>query len=228
MDNKNPTPEERLLRIIRKAKKIAQPLGSEARKAQEKKAPLAQEKPPEPQLAAQAVEGPVEIDFLPPQLISSKDKKVNKLKLAEATLIVIFCLLTGYSLFDISNASSVKALDLRPAAKSTSVDYSEIEQAPGSLSGYSEVFNKKNLFIWRERSFVQDATASEDMAKALSSLSLMGVVEGATKQAIIFDRSTQKTFFLNPGDEVGPFVVDNIESGKVVLDFRGEKVELFL
>lgn len=59
-----------------------------------------------------------------------------------------------------------------------------------------------------------------------ANLNLLGVVTGANNQAIIEDKSIGKTFFLYKDDSLGDLKVEAIKNSTVILDYKGEKIEL--
>ena len=62
-----------------------------------------------------------------------------------------------------------------------------------------------------------------------SRLTLMGIVSGASPQAIIEDSQTKKTYFVTAGQPVVEgAVLEQVLDNRVVLDFNGEKIELSL
>ena len=62
-----------------------------------------------------------------------------------------------------------------------------------------------------------------------SRLTLMGIVAGHPAQAIIGDSQTQKTYFVTAGQTVVEgAVVEQVLENRVVLDLAGEKIELTL
>lgn len=65
-------------------------------------------------------------------------------------------------------------------------------------------------------------------ADLLKDMSLVGIVSGDNPQAIIEDKKTQKTYYLTRGQLIGEFRVDDIEQGKVILNYNGQKFELYL
>ncbi|MEW5822015.1 MAG: hypothetical protein AB1782_17610 [Cyanobacteriota bacterium] len=67
-----------------------------------------------------------------------------------------------------------------------------------------------------------------DPADILKDINLLGIVSGEKPQAIIEDKKTQKTYFLNKGDSFGQVKVLEIKEGKVLLDYRGKNFDLFL
>jgi hypothetical protein len=74
------------------------------------------------------------------------------------------------------------------------------------------------------------ATRMSTQAKDLSSkLNLLGVVDGNPTQAIIEDSQTSKTYFLSVGQAIPDgAIVEEILKNRVKLDFNGEKIELSL
>lgn len=66
--------------------------------------------------------------------------------------------------------------------------------------------------------------ASVEEIKA--NLNLLGIVTGENNQAIIEDKNLKKTFFLYKGDNIGEFKVYDIKNNAVILDYKGEKIEL--
>lgn len=60
----------------------------------------------------------------------------------------------------------------------------------------------------------------------VGNLVLLGIVRGDIEQAIIEDKETERTIFLYPGDSIGGFTVSNIKERSVILDYKGEKIEL--
>ena len=74
------------------------------------------------------------------------------------------------------------------------------------------------------------SSAPSQDAKALAGrLTLTGIITGDPPQAIIEDSETKKTFFVSPGQVVvDGAVVDRVSENRVVLNLQGEKVELGL
>ena len=60
----------------------------------------------------------------------------------------------------------------------------------------------------------------------IGNLVLLGIVRGDVEQAIIEDKEAEKTIFLYQGDSIAGFTVSNIKERSVILDYKGEKVEL--
>ena len=55
---------------------------------------------------------------------------------------------------------------------------------------------------------------------------LLGIITGDEDQAVIEDKSGEKSYFLYKGDSFKDFTVYDIKESRVILDYRGEKIEL--
>ena len=62
----------------------------------------------------------------------------------------------------------------------------------------------------------------------LGNLSLLGIITGDNNQAVIEDKTLKKTFFLYKGDSIGELKVYEIKNSVVILDYKGEKIELII
>ncbi len=73
-------------------------------------------------------------------------------------------------------------------------------------------------------------TGPSETAKSLvTRLTLSGIVAGDPAQAIIEDTETKKTYFVTAGQPVAEgAVLDKVESNRVILDLNGEKITLSL
>ena len=60
----------------------------------------------------------------------------------------------------------------------------------------------------------------------LKDIALLGIVTGEERQAVIEDKAEKKTLFLYKGDRLMDFEVYDVRDGLVVLDYKGEKIEL--
>jgi hypothetical protein len=70
---------------------------------------------------------------------------------------------------------------------------------------------------------------SQTATQLAARLSLLGIVAGDPGQAIIEDAQTKKTHFVSPGQPVVEgAVVQGLFENRVILDLRGEKIELSL
>lgn len=64
-----------------------------------------------------------------------------------------------------------------------------------------------------------------DLAKDIN---LVGIISGENPQAIIEDKKTQKTYYVTKGQFIGEIQVEDIQEGKIILNYMGESFELYL
>lgn len=62
----------------------------------------------------------------------------------------------------------------------------------------------------------------------IKDINLVGIISGENPQAVIEDKKTQKTFYVNKGQFIGEFRVEDIQEGKIILNLRGQRFELYL
>ncbi|MFH1782737.1 MAG: hypothetical protein ABH848_03875 [Candidatus Omnitrophota bacterium] len=60
----------------------------------------------------------------------------------------------------------------------------------------------------------------------IKNMELLGIITGDTDQAIIQDKESKETFFLNKGDNFRDLKVFDIKKNTLILDYDGEKIEL--
>jgi type II secretory pathway component PulC len=70
--------------------------------------------------------------------------------------------------------------------------------------------------------------ASGVAADLVKDINLVGIISGVNPQAIIEDKKTQKTYYLNKGQFIGEFQVEDIQDGKIILNYNGQRFELHL
>lgn len=168
--------------------------------------------------------------------IENKVSKLNiSFSLAAINKFLIYALLACIILFFSSliflkipqNMNSLK-LDL----KQENLNLATKEVA--DFSQYLSNFDKKDLFLnsnnleERTRDDSSESSGNIDTTDIIKDINLLGIVSGQNPQAVIEDKKTQKTYFLNQGDSFGQTRVLEIKEGKVVLDYKGKNFELFL
>lgn len=60
----------------------------------------------------------------------------------------------------------------------------------------------------------------------MKDLSLVGIIAGDKPQAIIEDKKNQKSFYVNKGQFIREFKIEDIQEGKVTLSYNGQRFEL--
>ena len=59
-------------------------------------------------------------------------------------------------------------------------------------------------------------------------ISLVGIISGENPQAVIEDKKAGKTYYLNKGQLFGEFQLEDIQEGKVILNYKGHRYGLYL
>lgn len=96
---------------------------------------------------------------------------------------------------------------------------------------YLNDIGKKQLFI---ASSIEKPLLSQDSQNALENMdlikdiTLVGIVSGDNPQAIIQNMKSGKTYYLNKGQTLGDFSIDDIQGEKVILKYNGQTTELHL
>jgi type II secretory pathway component PulC len=62
----------------------------------------------------------------------------------------------------------------------------------------------------------------------IKDISLVGVIAGESPQAIIEDKKAQKTYYVTEGQYIGDIQIIDIQEGKIILLYKGERFELYL
>jgi hypothetical protein len=92
-------------------------------------------------------------------------------------------------------------------------------------SAYSQTIGSKKLFF----SEIVSAVADVGQSSALSDrFSLVGIITGDNPQAVIEDKKAGKTYYLYKGASFDGTIVEDIGSGRVILDCKGERISLVL
>ena len=165
---------------------------------------------------------------LSPGLFSLDIKLIKRLNaiilfsLAISTLGVLISLQKASRITDFAQFNPAK-----DQGSTSSSDYKIKELKP--FSYYSEIISKHQLFKiisapeTKEKSKTASTAASLD---ALKNYSLLGIISGENPQAIIEDKKTKQTLYLQKGQSLGEFKISDIQDGKITLESGGQTAEL--
>ncbi len=73
-----------------------------------------------------------------------------------------------------------------------------------------------------------DAAVSVAGSESIRDFTLVGIISGDNPQAIIQENKTQKTYYLNKGQAIEEYMIEDVLSDKVILNAGGQRYELFL
>lgn len=200
----NISPEEKLLRLIRGQKKPAASV-------------------PQPPATGAAIQSPLpkfSIPFSFKKIIPAPDpKKLILFALAAACAYLVLSL--AWPLFGLNKIQLPKI-----TPRKISEEKIELKEEVRPFEDYLEGTEGRQLFT----SPAQEAQASIGQAGAdlVKDISLVGIIAGDNPQAIIEDKKAQKTYYVIKGQFFGEFQVEDIQDGKIILNYRGQRFELYL
>jgi type II secretory pathway component PulC len=197
----NISPEEKLLRLIRGERKP--PAGASAA-----------------QSAARAAKAAAFEFKLPDLKFHLEARKAILIILVLSCIYLVFAFIYPFVF--------LRTVKLPVAAKGSLVSLEVIpktEQKP--LEEYLQGLGDKQVF-GSGGSVGVIGPASGLSAELIKDINLVGIIAGENPQAIIEDKKGQKTYYLNKGQSIGEFQVEDIQEGKIILNFNGQRFELHL
>lgn len=93
---------------------------------------------------------------------------------------------------------------------------------------YLDGIGSRQIFTAPATSSSKTKVKSADKDVLIKDMILLGIIAGDEPQVIIENKKTHKTYYLNKGEFIENFEVKDIQDGKVILDYNGEKSELYL
>jgi len=63
---------------------------------------------------------------------------------------------------------------------------------------------------------------------SMKDISLVGIISGDNPQAVIEDKKAQKTYYVTKGQFIGEMQVEDIGEGKIIINYAGQKYELYM
>lgn len=199
------TPEEKLLRLIRKDKKAIDAAGKNiSRNSSERKTIISFS------LISLVRKLP---SLLTPKKITLAAFLAACLYLA-ANLIYPFLGFKGNNLPQISEKENIALMP-------------EPIEEPKPFEFYLGGIKDRNIFanIGGQLSSKPQGDVNIDLTKDIS---LVGIISGDDPQAVIEDKKSQKTYYLNKGQFIGEMQIEDIQEGKIIIKYRGENFELHL
>jgi hypothetical protein len=218
---RNPSPEEKLLRIIRSK---GDPSGPSATVASESGAAM-QKKDSMPFPTKNYIASDAKFfSFIPARLLEA----LNIFLIVMACIGIFSILFLIYKPLPQANTETAS---VRPAIFSEAVSQAKSEDKEEDPMPQLSASASGGLFgpYSRNNDSLARSGMSQESRDISSRLNLLGVVAGEKSQAIIEDSKTSKTYFLSVGQALPDgWVVEEISKDRVRLDFNGEKIELSL
>lgn len=198
------TPEERLLKLIRGQKK-KEPQAALSSELHVKKSPLPNH--------------PVHI------FIQKYFSLLNTQNIAWIIFITSFIYLI-YSF--IYPAIGLRKIRLPRVAKTKiSEEKIDLYRQMKPYEFYLEASKKRQIFSGTS-GVKNSISASAAESASIRDMNLVGILSGDAPQAIIEDKRAQKTYYVNKGQFVGDFQLEDIQEGKIILNNNGQRYELHI
>ena len=101
----------------------------------------------------------------------------------------------------------------------------QIISEPKPFDFYQKELKQKQIFKTRYTQEEKSAAIPTDI-ELTKEINLVGIISSDNPQAIIEDRRTQKTYYVARGQFIGDYKVEDIQEGKIILEFQGKRYEL--
>ena len=206
--SENISPEEKLLKLIRGQKNTTA--------KQEKKSLPAISEVIEPK----PILKPAGYNFVQRFFQAVSGKKIILWCFALSCAFLVFAFINPYF--------GAKQIQL-PLLKenNTAAQSDDINQNQKPLEYYLEGIKSENIFGAPASAGenASPAAAATDLAKDIT---LVGIISGEDPQAVIEDKKTQKTYYLRKGQSFGETKLEDIQEGKIILEDKGKRYELYL
>ena len=104
---------------------------------------------------------------------------------------------------------------------------SEPIEEPKPFEFYLGGIKERNIFanMGGQAASKPQSGVNMDLTKDIS---LVGIISGDDPQAVIEDKKSQKTYYLSKGQFIGEMQIEDIQEGKIIIKYRGENFELHL
>ena len=208
----NTSPEEKLLKLIRGQKKPFQ--------AHDKKPPLNTDlTAAEPQDTPKPRQGLVSKKYLSLPGI----KKILLLLFA----VSIVCLMASF-IYPLFGLNKIKLPDLKET-KTDSV-ITESKQNLKSADFYLQGLKDRQIFATISTQAAQDTGKPVNALSAdvMKDINLVGIISGDPPQAIIEDKQHKQTLYVTKGQYVGEMQIEDIQEGKIIINYQNQRYELYL
>lgn len=237
MDERKPTPEEQLLKLIENPAAGAASATAQAQSASRSgkglpslgflKAFSNLIKKPSAEIKSNA--GRVTSHHPFPYV-----KGLNALLVAATIAAVIYLLL---DLLVFKKTAQEVLTQVSIAENVFPVQSAEDQNNKRDIGYYQDLIDRRNPFVAGEKAKVEEkkpeavrmpAVHSEKMSQVLQSLKLVGISwTGEIPLAMIEEVQSGKTFFLKQGQEINRLKVQRIDKEKITVTYEGEEADLF-
>jgi type II secretory pathway component PulC len=149
--------------------------------------------------------------------------------IANLAMIGVMVIVLSYTYYIMRQDSDIKATKfLRgDSLLSYSVNLPTMLLKPQNY--YEQQINQRNIFK-RNLQASNQITANVGMASVIpavtENLKLKGIIFDKNPQAIIQNQQTQESFFVHKGDSIKEAIVRDITKGNIILEYRGQFIQV--
>ncbi|MBF0522520.1 MAG: hypothetical protein HQL24_05620 [Candidatus Omnitrophica bacterium] len=149
---------------------------------------------------------------------------VKKLAVGAVIVSFLYCAIV----FGYSSACLKEIKILPPMAKLTLHNNKRILKKEKPLEAYLTNVENRNIFSFSDLNSVQEKAVRVNGMDSMKDIMLVAILLGENPQAAIQNKNTQKIFYVTRGQFVGELQVDDIQEGKVFLNYNGTRYEFDL
>ena len=92
---------------------------------------------------------------------------------------------------------------------------------------YLEGIKNRRVFVSESGQEAGKPIISADL-DLMKDINLVGIISGENPQAVIEDKKTRKTYYVNKGQFINELLVEDIQEGKIIINYKGQRFELYL
>lgn len=151
----------------------------------------------------------------------------NIQKLVMGLLVISFLYLIASFMHPWIDLKKIKLPDVPEEKLKVEEPKIELKGEPKPYEFYLQGLSQRQIF---SSSSTQEGTSASSVVSAdlIKDINLVGIISGKNPQAVIEDKKTQKTYYLNRGQFIGELQIEDIQEGKIIVNYNGQRYELYM
>ncbi len=155
--------------------------------------------------------------------------KEPNLKVINKTFLILSVVLLGYSIISlIFGRYDMRKVykNIQPIKEKWLTQKVETKERP--YLHYLEMARRRNIFspIPLKEESEKPKIEKKQLQEIMQDLKLVGISWGKESIAMVESKKEKRTYFLKKGDNIGQFKISDILEDRVILDYKGELIEL--
>ncbi|MBF0485099.1 MAG: hypothetical protein HQL16_01165 [Candidatus Omnitrophica bacterium] len=204
-------PEEKLLQLI---------------KSGEKPKPVAADTPANPDSSIRVVRKEKNFKAVMSAMVFSCLSLTFLRKLVVLALLISAVYLGEALIYPLIGLRKPKSVEL--SVPKESKDKARALSEVRTLESYLSGVEKRNIFSSLGSDEVTETKTTVAGLDSVKDLALVAILSGQNPQAALQDKKTEKIYYVIKGQMIGDVQVEDIEEGKVLLNDKGTRYELYL